>query len=96
MIISVTKKQTSLAATSAVWAVEVVMSAFAFLAPSPAVAYTGPGAGLTAIGSLLALIAAVLLAIVGFIWYPIRRLRRRMRARREAAANRKSKDAAPQ
>ena len=39
--------------------------------------YIGPGTGLSAIGALLALIAAVFLAMVGFIWYPIKRLFRR-------------------
>ena len=43
----------------------------------PASAYVGPGAGLTAIGSALALIAALFLALVGFVWYPIKRLLRR-------------------
>ena len=42
--------------------------------PDAAQAYVGPGAGLTAIGSVLALLAAVGLAIVGFIWYPLKRL----------------------
>ncbi|MEM7122998.1 MAG: hypothetical protein AAF563_17085 [Pseudomonadota bacterium] len=54
--------------------------AFVFLtvpSAAPALAYVGPGAGLTAIGTVLALVAALLLAIVGFVWYPIRRLRRR-------------------
>jgi hypothetical protein len=37
-------------------------------------AYVGPGAGLSAIGAFLALIAAVLTAVVGFIWYPIKRV----------------------
>lgn len=41
---------------------------------APALAYTGPGAGLTAIGTVLALIGGVLLAIVGFVWYPIKRM----------------------
>lgn len=48
--------------------------------PGAAEAYIGPGAGLSAIGSLLALIGAVLLAIVGFVWYPVRRLLRRGKA----------------
>ena len=51
--------------------------ASACLLPTVALAYIGPGAGLSAIGSLLALIGAVLLAIVGFVWYPVRRLLRR-------------------
>lgn len=52
----------------------------ACLLPTVALAYIGPGAGLSAIGSLLALIGAVLLAIVGFVWYPVRRLLRRGKA----------------
>jgi hypothetical protein len=50
-----------------------------FLA-DPAHAYVGPGIGLTALGTLLALLAAIALAIVGFVWYPIRRLLRRRKA----------------
>jgi len=34
----------------------------------------GPGAGLSAIGSLVALVLAVLVAIIGFLWYPLKRL----------------------
>ena len=50
----------------------------AILAISPqAQAYMGPGAGLSAIGSFLSLIAAFFFAIVGFIWYPVRRLFRK-------------------
>ena len=37
-------------------------------------AYVGPGAGLSAIGTILAFIAAIVLMIVGFLWYPIKRL----------------------
>ena len=44
------------------------------LLPGIAQAYVGPGAGLSAIGTVLALIGAVLLAILGFLWYPIKRL----------------------
>jgi hypothetical protein len=43
----------------------------------PAQAYMGPGAGLSAIGSFLSLIAAFFFALVGFIWYPVRRLLRK-------------------
>lgn len=45
--------------------------------PEPAQAYIGPGAGITAIGTVIALIGAILLAIVGFLWYPIKRLLRK-------------------
>lgn len=44
------------------------------LSPVPAFAYIGPGAGISAIGTLVAVIGALLLAIVGFVWYPLKRL----------------------
>ena len=53
----------------------VVTTAIAVLTvPMPVAAYVGPGAGLSALGSLLALLAAVVVAIAGFLWYPIKRL----------------------
>jgi len=39
-----------------------------------AAAYIGPGASISAIGTVIALLGAVLLGIVGFVWYPIKRL----------------------
>ncbi len=51
-----------------------------FTAASPAHAYMGAGAGLSAIGSVLSFIGVVLLMIVGFVWYPVKRLLRRKRA----------------
>lgn len=49
------------------------------LLAAPAEAYVGPGLGLSAIGVLLALIAAVLFTIAGFIWYPLKKLLRMAR-----------------
>lgn len=54
-----------------------MMLVTALLAPCLAHAYVGPGAGLSAIGSVLALIGAVLLMVVGFVWYPVKRLLKR-------------------
>lgn len=51
--------------------------------PATAVAYVGPGAGLSIIGSLLAFVAAVVVGIFGFLWFPIRRI---IRKRKQAAA----------
>lgn len=45
--------------------------------PDPAHAYIGPGAGLSVIGTLVAVIGAFLLLIVGFVWYPVKRMLRR-------------------
>jgi hypothetical protein len=52
---------------------------------APASAYVGPGAGLSAIGSVLALLAAIVAAIFGFLWYPIKRMLRKKRAQRDEA-----------
>jgi len=43
-----------------------------------ALAYGGPGSGLSALGSLFAIVGAVFFALVGFIWYPIKRLLKRL------------------
>lgn len=48
-------------------------------APGTLLAYGGPGLGLTAIGIVLSLIAAIFLAIVGFIWYPFKRLLKKIK-----------------
>jgi len=44
-------------------------------------AYIGPGAGLSAIGSILAFLGAVILLIIGFFWYPVKKLIKRVRKR---------------
>ena len=54
-----------------------VLTVLSSTLPLTASAYVGPGAGLTVIGSALALIAGILFAIVGFVWYPIKRLFRK-------------------
>jgi hypothetical protein len=59
----------------------------ALFAASAAQAYIGPGAGLSAVGSALALLGAVLLMIVGFVWYPIKRLMKRKKAAPESASS---------
>lgn len=53
------------------------LPALALICPAAAQAYVGPGAGLTAIGTMIALTLALVLALVGFVWYPIKRLRRK-------------------
>jgi len=37
-------------------------------------AYIGPGSGLSVIGAVLAVLAAIATAIFGFLWYPIKRI----------------------
>jgi hypothetical protein len=55
------------------------------LAPGAAFAYVGPGASVSAIGGALALVAGAILALVGFVWYPIKRFVRFMRQTRQSA-----------
>jgi hypothetical protein len=55
------------------------------MSPGVAVAYIGPGAGITVIGTAIALLGAILLAIVGFVWYPIKRLRAKLRDKKNGA-----------
>ena len=59
----------------------VLLSTFAILILSDAAsAYAGPGAGISAIGTLFSIVSAFFLAIVGFVWYPIKRVLRRFRS----------------
>lgn len=67
-----------------------LLAALAGMLPGIAQAYVGPGAGLGAIGTVLALIGAVLLAILGFLWYPIKRLLAKRRGQSPAARDPKA------
>jgi len=37
-------------------------------------AYIGPGAGISVIGTAVAFVGSVIFAVIGFIWYPLKRL----------------------
>ena len=54
---------------------------------NPALAYIGPGAGLSAIGTFVAVIGGLFLLIVGFVWYPVKRVLRGRKATKDAAEN---------
>jgi hypothetical protein len=54
----------------------------ALLTAGPAAAYMGPGAGLGMIGSLVAVIGAVLIALLGLVILPVRMI---LKKRRKAA-----------
>ncbi len=56
------------------------------LAPGIASAsYIGPGLGLGLIGTALGVVGAILLGIASILWYPVKRLVRRMRPAQAAA-----------
>jgi len=57
------------------------------LSPQLAFAYVGPGAGLSAIGAVLAVIAGLFVAIFGFLWYPIKRVLRKRRNAQSSASD---------
>lgn len=72
------------------WAV-ITASVLSLSAPASAYAYIGPGSGLSAIGSLLALLATATVVVFGFIWYPLKRLmRKRKKANGVQAADAKN------
>lgn len=47
-----------------------------------AYAYIGPGGAVSAIGALLGLVVAVIAAVFGFFWFPLKRALHRRRTRR--------------
>jgi hypothetical protein len=59
-----------------------IVIALLLTAPQGTVAYIGPGAGIAAIGTVIALIGGILIAIVAFIWYPIKRLLEKIKKKR--------------
>ena len=61
----------------------VIVALFAAV-PLLAHAYVGPGAGLGMVASLLAVVGAMLLSIVGLILWPLRLLRKRLQAKNDA------------
>ena len=62
--------------------ISVVVITLLLAAPQGTEAYIGPGAGIAAIGTVIALIGGILLAIVAFIWYPIKRLLAKIKKKR--------------
>ena len=58
----------------------------AAVAAVPVQAYAGPGAGLSMIGSLVALVGALLAGIFGFVWFPMKRMMKKRKAAQAEAA----------
>ncbi len=52
---------------------------------SAALAYIGPGAGISVLGSLLSILATFFVAIGAIIFWPLRKWMKRRKARRELA-----------
>ena len=67
-----------------------VMTALLMGDINSAEAYIGPGVGIAAIGTVLGLLAAIFLAILGLVWFPIKRILRQRKASKEARGERPS------
>ncbi|MDH3588068.1 MAG: hypothetical protein OEQ74_01560 [Gammaproteobacteria bacterium] len=64
--------------------------AFFFFAglTAPAYAYIGPGLGAGTIGVILGIFASVILAIFAIVWYPAKRLLKKLRKPRDEDTSR--------
>lgn len=51
------------------------------LASAPAAAYIGPGLGAGVVSTVLAVLGALVLAVVGIVYYPLKRLIKARKAR---------------
>ena len=49
------------------------------LSPASVQAYVGPGMGAGAVAGVLGLLAGLLMLVVGVVWYPLKKLVRRLR-----------------
>lgn len=69
---------------------QTVIAVIALTLPTAAFAYVGPGAGLSLLGALWALVAAIGTAVVFVVAWPVRRL-----LRRRGAASAPKRDVRP-
>lgn len=69
-----------------------VLTLLALLISSPAIAYIGPGAGISVLGSLLGIIVTIVVAIGAIVMWPLRKLLKKKRAN---AANTDSTETDP-
>ncbi len=60
----------------------VILSSGLLLAvPAPALAYTGPTLGLGIVGTVVAILAVLLLSLFSFVYVPLRRMLKRKRGK---------------
>lgn len=61
------------------------MLVLAHLTASPALAYVGPGAGITMLGALWGVLIAILLALWAVLYWPVRAMLRKRRQQRSTS-----------
>ena len=62
-----------------------IITILLLLASASTVAYVGPGAGISVLGSLLGILATIVLALVAIVMWPIRKMMKRKKAAAAAA-----------
>lgn len=70
-----------------------VFVAAEMLAPSSLWGYGGPGSIISGLGAFLAVVAAIIVSIFGFLWFPLKRLIRRIRGESDRDAETRSGEA---
>jgi len=62
------------------------------LLPTYVLAYIGPGSGLMGVVVFLGALAAVVVALIGFLWYPLKRLGGRLTHRSKSKSSKKDSE----
>jgi len=65
----------------------VLLASILAMCASQALAYIGPGAGISVVGSLLSILATFFVAVGAVLFWPVRKFLKRRKARREAMAS---------
>lgn len=65
-----------------------ILAALFVSTTGPALAYAGPGLGFGAVATAFGIISSLLLILLSFIWFPLKRLIRKMRKSAPAERNR--------
>tara|TARA_B100000029_G_scaffold343589_1_gene336000 strand:- start:101 stop:346 length:246 start_codon:yes stop_codon:yes gene_type:complete len=61
----------------------VIINTYFFLTPYPAYAYLGPGIGGGILAATLGVVVAILAAIFGLIWFPLKRFLKERKKKKE-------------
>ncbi len=66
---------------------KLIYFALVLLVPSTAEAYIGPGMGAGTIAVVLGILASIVLGLIAIVWYPMKRLFRKLFKKEKAPAN---------